>query len=123
MTSETVVWLIGAFIALGLVILIVEIIRTWVLPWYRKRQENSYDDILRDDLIEDDISIVLAGTVTQKDLKKTIKLLKEVSVAAKRTGQKAMALEKIKERQVKIEEGKKKIEQLITEIKSTSQQP
>jgi len=116
-------WLLIIVLAASFVILATIIVRDFVLPWYKSRLEAEYDDILNDDLVKDDISIILSGTVTQKDLQNTIKILKQVSVAVKRTEQKATALEKLKQHQVKIEEGKQKIEQLTTEIKSASQQP
>ncbi len=120
MTFGIAYWLLVAVLVACVAIIAVTVVREWVLPWYRKRRDANHDNILADDLIEDDISIILSGTVTQKDLNKTINLLKEVSVAVKRTERKVTALEKIKQHKVNIEEGKKKIEQLTTEIKSTS---
>ena len=125
MISGIAYWLLVIVLAACLVTIATIMVREFALPWYRKRQEIEYDDILKDDFVEveDDISIILSGTVTQKDLQKTINILKKVSVAVKRTEQKVAALKKINGYKDKIKEGNGEIKKLTAAMQPTNQQP
>ena len=125
MISGIAYWLLVIVLAACLVTIATIMVREFALPWYRKRQEIEYDDILKDDFVEveDDISIILAGTVTQKDLQKTINILKKASAAVKRTEQKVAALKKINGYKDKIKEGNGEIKKLTAAMQPTNQQP
>ena len=125
MISGIAYWLLVIVLAACLVTIAAIVVREFALPWYRKRQEIEYDDILKDDFVEveDDISIILAGTVTQKDLQKTINILKKASAAVKRTEQKVAALKKINGYKDKIKEGNGEIKKLTAAMQPTNQQP
>ena len=62
-TFGTEEWVVALILTAILVVLVAIVV-------YRKRQE-AETDIFLGDLTGDDISIILTGTITQKDLQKT----------------------------------------------------